>query len=65
MVGQTIGILMTTYKIPMEMDNGMQVSHTRDADQDGGPFNPMEYYDFNNNGQYDSNLSQVFKQGAH
>ena len=26
-------------------------------------FNPKEYHDFNNNGQYDSGLSQVFKQG--
>ena len=34
-----------------------------DIDFDGA-FNPREYWDFNNNGQYDSGLSQVFKQGA-
>ena len=52
---------MTTYKIPTKWrwDAGEPYG---DTDQDG-IFNPR-ILDFNNNGQYDSGLSQVFKQGA-
>jgi len=42
-------------------DNGEPYT---DSDVNDGPFNPKEYYDANNNGQYDPGLSNPFRQGA-
>ena len=42
-------------------DNGEPYT---DSDVNDGPFNPKEYNDYNNNGQYDPGLSNPFRQGA-
>ena len=42
-------------------DNGEPYT---DSDVNDGPFNPREYIDFNNNGQYDPGLTNPYRQGS-
>ena len=42
-------------------DNGEPYT---DSDVNDGPFNPKEYYDANNNGQYDPGLTNPYRQGS-